>query len=163
MYIKFNEEVLNENKNLEKYVHDLVLKQASKANSEVVNTGNPSSNSTPSQPSEEEVLEATKLLCATLVKAFVGYFIIMFVDAKLSKFAVNTIKRNQENKPLFDFISKEVEAVYRKHRDYTPCSGEQFKKTSIFNYMLAEWRDKTAKENSCTWIRSAIYSDKNDA
>ena len=49
---------------------------------------------------------------------------------------------------MFDFINKEVEAVYRKHRDYTPCSAKQFEDTPIFNYMLAEWRDKTAKERA---------------
>jgi hypothetical protein len=131
-------ESLNESKQLEEYVKSIVAKQYKNVDGTVPNQ----------QPSQEEVLQATKLLCATIAKAFVGYFMILFADAKLSAFALNTIEKNKANKKLFDFVDKEVEAVYKKHKNYRPCSLDEFKHSSIYNYMLAEWRDKSAKEKA---------------
>ena len=92
--------------------------------------------------------EAVKTIVAVLTKFFIGHFITLFVDTKLSEFAVRTIHRHKRNKPLFDFIQHQVDQVYRKHPDYTPCNAQQFMKTSIFDYFLSEWRDKTNKERA---------------
>lgn len=142
MYLNFNDvsDILTENKKMEQYVKDIVYQQTIKTTKNSVGPDG--------KPTDEEVLAATKLLCTTLVKLFVGAILIQFADAKLSKFALNTIRKNEKNTKLFEFINKEIEEVYKKHKDYRPCSGKEFMKTNVFDYMVAEWRDKTAKEKA---------------
>jgi len=92
--------------------------------------------------------EAVKTIVAISAKLLIGHFITLFVDTSLSKFAVRTVRKHQRNKPLFDFIQHQVDMVYKKHPDYTPCNAKKFMDTSIFEYFLSEWRDKTAKEKA---------------
>lgn len=92
--------------------------------------------------------EAVKTIVAVMAKLFIGHFITLFVDTKLSEFAVKTIHKHQRNKPLFDFVQRQVDKVYRDHPDYTPCNAKAFMDSSIFDYFLSEWRDKTAKERT---------------
>ena len=92
--------------------------------------------------------EAVKTIVAITAKLFIGHFITLFVDTKLSKFAVNTIQKHSRNKPLFDFVQHQVDMVYKKHPDYKPCNAKKFMDSSIFDYFLSEWRDKTNKERA---------------
>lgn len=92
--------------------------------------------------------EAAIFLVKFTSKVLLGFFISYFINLKLSEFTVNVVRENQKNKRLFEFINRQIDKVYRNHPDYTPCSARQFKETPIYNYMLAEWRDKTAKENA---------------
>lgn len=90
--------------------------------------------------------EAAKVLLTFTAKILLGHLITLFVDMQLSKFTVNTIRKNQKNKKLFKYINSQVDLVYHKHPDYTSCNAEEFMKSSIFDYMISEWREKTAKE-----------------
>ena len=90
--------------------------------------------------------EAAKVLLTFTVKILLGHLITLFVDLQLSKFTVNTIRKNQKNKKLFKYINSQVDLIYHKHPDYTSCNAEEFMKSSIFDYMISEWREKTAKE-----------------
>ena len=92
--------------------------------------------------------EAIKTIVAVVSKMFIGHFITLFVNTKLSEFAVKTVRKHHRNKPLFDFVQREVDKVYRKHPDYTPCTAQQFMKSSVFDYFFSEWRDKTNKEKA---------------
>ena len=98
------------------------------------------------KPSPEEIREAVKGICLTLGKLFIGRFITLFVNHKLSEFAVKRMEKSRENKKLFEFIEKEIDKVYKKHPDYKKCSLKEFEKTSMFDYFCSEWRDKTPKE-----------------
>ena len=102
----------------------------------------PTPNPTPKMSKEE----AAKVLVEFTAKLLLGHLITLFVDIQLSRFTVNVIRKNQKNKRLFNYINNRVDLVYRQHPDYTPCKAEDFMKTSLFQYMLAEWREKTAKE-----------------
>lgn len=90
--------------------------------------------------------EAAKVLLTFTAKILLGHLITLFVDIQLSKFTVNTIRKNQKNKKLFRYINSQVDLIYHKHPDYTSCNAEEFMKSSIFDYMVSEWREKTAKE-----------------
>jgi len=103
---------------------------------------NPSPDPKPKMSKEE----AAKVLLTFTAKILLGHLITLFVDMQLSKFTVNTIRKNQKNKKLFKYINSQVDLVYHKHPDYTSCNAEEFMKSSIFDYMISEWREKTAKE-----------------
>lgn len=92
--------------------------------------------------------EAAVIVVKFTAKILLGFFLSYFINLKLSEFTVNVVRENQKNKRLFKYINDKIDLVYKKHPDYTPCSAKQFKETPIYNYMLAEWRDKTAKENA---------------
>lgn len=111
-------------------------------------TQNPQSDSSWIKQNPQTKEEAVKTMVAVMAKLFIGHFITLFVDTKLSAFAVRTIQKHQRNKPLFDFVKRQVDDVYRKHPDYTPCDAQAFMDSSIFDYFLSEWRDKTAKERA---------------
>lgn len=91
-------------------------------------------------------VKALKTLTFVMGRLLLGFLINRFVDMKLSKFTINTLTRNMRNKKFVDHLRSEIAKVYLKNKNYTPCSGSQFKDTDIFNYMLAEYRDKTAQE-----------------
>jgi len=90
--------------------------------------------------------EAAKVLLTFTAKILLGHLITLFVDIQLSKFTVNTIRKNQKNKKLFRYINSQVDLVYHKHPDYTSCNAEEFMKSPIFDYMISEWREKTNQE-----------------
>ena len=98
-----------------------------------------------SQMSKEE---AVLVLAKVGAKVLLGHIITLFVDLKLSQYTVTVVRKNQKNKKLFNFINSQVDLVYRKHPEYTSCNAKEFMQTSIFQYMLAEWREKTAKERA---------------
>lgn len=93
-----------------------------------------------------EKQKALKVLFAITVKLIVGHIIRTFVDVNLSKFTIKTLTQTMNNKKLVDFLRNEINSVYEKHPTYKKCSAEEFKETTLFNYMAAEWRDKTEKE-----------------
>lgn len=90
--------------------------------------------------------EAAKFLLTFTAKILLGHLITLFTDIQLSKFTVNIIRKNQKNKKLFRYINSQVDLVYHKHPDYTSCNAEEFMKSSIFAYIISEWREKTTKE-----------------
>lgn len=92
--------------------------------------------------------EAVIFLAKFSTKLILGHFLSYFIDMQLSKFTVNVIRKNQQNKLLFDYINKQVDMVYRRNPDYTSCSAKAFMQTPIYDYMLAEWREKSAKERA---------------
>lgn len=92
--------------------------------------------------------EAVLLLAKVGAKILLGHLIVLFVDIKLSQYTVSVVRKNQRNKRLFDFINSQVDMVYKKHPEYTSCNAQEFMKTSIFQYMIAEWREKSAKERA---------------
>lgn len=101
----------------------------------------------PPIPQHKMTREEAVIVLATIgAKILIGHLIVLFVDLKLSQYTVNIVRQNQRNKKLFNFINSQVELVYRKYPNYKSCNAKEFMKTSIFQYMLAEWRDKTAKE-----------------
>lgn len=110
--------------------------------------GPPPSQPNPSPNPGMSKEEAAKTLLKFTAKILLGHLITLFVDIQLSKFTVNVIRENQKNKRLFKYIKSQVDLVYHKHPDYMSCSAEEFSKSSIFNYMIAEWREKTAKERA---------------
>lgn len=92
--------------------------------------------------------EAVLVLAKVGAKILLGHLIVLFVDIKLSQYTVSVVRENKRNKKLFDFINSQVDMIYRKHPEYTSCNAQEFMKTSIFQYMLAEWREKSAKERA---------------
>lgn len=146
--------MIQEGFNIDEFVKNRVLKSAGKRhlgmikglNQHPQNQGEKSSGWI--TPNAQTNTEAVKTIVAVASKLFIGHFITIFVDTKLSEFAVRTIHKHKRNKPLFDFIQNQVDNVYRKHPDYTACNAKQFMKTSIFDYFLSEWRDKTNKERA---------------
>ena len=92
--------------------------------------------------------EAVKTIVAITAKLLIGHFVTLFVDTKLSEFAVKTVRKHQRNKPLFDFVQRQVDHIYKKNPEYKPCNAQQFMDTSIYDYFMSEWRDKTAKERA---------------
>lgn len=96
---------------------------------------------------EERVFILKRVLFLT-AKMILGKFIVTFTDTQLSKFAMNKLTKNFHNKQLVGFLEDEIDKVFKKHPDYLRCNGKQFTDTPIFNYMFAEWRDKTIDENA---------------
>ena len=145
---------IHESFDIAEFVKKRALESASKPNLRGIKslqqdqTQNPESNSGWIKQNPETKAEAVKTIVAVMAKLFIGHFITLFVDTKLSEFAVRTIQKHQRNKPLFDFVQRQVDSVYRNHPDYTPCNAQQFMDSSIFDYFLSEWRDKTAKERA---------------
>lgn len=112
---------------------------------------NNSSSESPEITPEE--IESVKRLVIVSVKLLVANWINKFVDAKLNEYTVNTMTRYKTNKVLYDYIRNQIDQVYIKHPNYRKCSVEQFKKESIWNYLLSEFRDKSKKEiaNELAW------------
>lgn len=94
----------------------------------------------------ERKVQALKKLSFIMSKLLLGFFINRFADMKLSKFTISMINRNQKNKEFVRFLRNEIESVYKKHPTYTACNAAQFKNTPIYNYMLAEYRNKNAED-----------------
>lgn len=92
--------------------------------------------------------EAAKIILVFTSKLLLGHLITLFVDMQLSKFTVNVIRENQKNKKLFRYIKSQIDLVYHKHPDYVSCSAEEFSKSSIYDYMISEWREKSNKERA---------------
>ena len=107
----------------------------------------PSSNGNYSpSPSVPSKTEAAKILVIFTAKMLVGHLVALFTDMTLSRLTVNTIRKNRKNKRLFENINKQIADVYAKHKDYRPCSADEFMQTSIYNYFMSEFRDKSKKE-----------------
>ena len=94
----------------------------------------------------EKKIRALQKIALISCKLFIGFLIVKFADMQLSKFTINKISKNMKNKRFVEFLKNEIKRIYDKHPDYRPCSGEQFKKTPIYNYMLAEWRNRNSQE-----------------
>lgn len=108
-------------------------------------------NNNTNKPSPEEIRAAVFNIVRVIGKFIIGRFITCFVEKEVYKFAIRTIKKHEGNKALFGFIDKEIQSVYSRHEDYRNCTIREFEKTSIFAYMMAEWRDKTLKEKGKTF------------
>lgn len=102
-----------------------------------------SSESTEITPEE---IEAVKRLVIVSVKLIVVNWMNKFVDAKLNEYTINAMTRYKTNQVLYDYIRKQIDEVYIKHPNYRKCSAEQFKKESIWNWLLSEFRDKSRRE-----------------
>lgn len=96
----------------------------------------------------EEKLWIVKRLLFLTTKMIIGKFIVTFTDVQLSKFTMNKLSKNFKNKQFVDFLENEIENVFKNHPKYLRCNGRQFIDTPIFNYMLAEWRDKSLEDNT---------------
>lgn len=94
----------------------------------------------------ERIRQAIKNMALVLGKIVIGIIIERFVSNKVNNFTLKIIKNSEGNENLTNFIEDEINKVYTKHSDYKRCTMEQFKKTSMFNYMISEWRDKDARE-----------------
>ena len=136
---------IQENAEIIEYINSFVINEAHTNKNYKLKGLNASNNNSPTL---EDKIKAAKTISAIMAKLIIGHFITIFVDTKLSEFAIRTIRKNQRNKKLFNFINNEIEKVYKNHPDYKPCSAEQFKKTSIYDYFMSDWRDKTAKEKA---------------
>ena len=125
-------------------------KLAQKYKNKKLDQNNSSSESPEITPEE---IESVKRLVIVSVKLLVANWINKFVDAKLNEYTVNTMTRYKTNKVLYDYIRNQIDQVYIKHPNYRKCSVEQFKKESIWNYLLSEFRDKSKKEiaNELAW------------
>lgn len=86
--------------------------------------------------------EAIFNLFVCFIKIMVGQFIVRFTDAKLSKLTINKITKNLRNKKFVEFLEKEIKNVYINHPEYRTCNGDEFTKTDMFNYFLANFRDR---------------------
>lgn len=113
-------------------------------------------NSGPPPKPQMTKAQAGAFLVKFTAKLLLGHFITLFVDMQLSKFTVNVIQKNRRNKRLFEYINKQVDLVYRRNPNFESCSAEEFMKTPIFDYMLAEWREKTAKERAKLFAYKSI-------
>ena len=91
-------------------------------------------------------IKALKKLTFIMGRLLIGFLINRFADMKLSKFTINKLSNNMKNKKFVKHLQQEIQGVYKKHPNYSPCNESQFKKTPIYNYMLAEYRDKTSEE-----------------
>ena len=94
----------------------------------------------------ERLRQAIKNISMSLAKLVIGMIIERFVSNKVDAFALKVIKNNENNKQLINFIDREINTIIKKHPDYKRCTLEQFKKTTMFNYMLADWRDKDLRQ-----------------
>lgn len=94
----------------------------------------------------EKIRQAIKNMSLVIGKIVIGMIIERFVDNKVNNFALKVIKNSESNKGLTDFIDNEIERIRTKHPEYKRCTMEQFKNTSIFNYVISEWRDKDTRE-----------------
>ena len=70
----------------------------------------------------------------------------MGVAIALDRFSIGKIQENLHNKELIEYLDKQVEDVYAKHPNYRKCTREQFRKSSMFNYFMSEFRDKRKKD-----------------
>jgi hypothetical protein len=70
----------------------------------------------------------------------------MFIELNLQKCYVNKLDKHFHNGKLTDWLDNQIQSVYDKNPDYQPLSIEEFKKTSIWQRNVAEWRDKTKKQ-----------------
>lgn len=96
----------------------------------------------------EEKLWIVKRLLFLTTKMIIGKFIVTFTDTQLSKFTMNKLSKNFKNKQFVNFLENEIDNVFKLHPNYLRCNGKQFIDTPIFNYMLAEWRDKELEDNA---------------
>lgn len=94
----------------------------------------------------EKKIRALKNIALISAKLIIGFLIVKFVDMQLSKFTINKLSNNMKNKKFKEFLQSEIKRVYDKNPSLRPCSGKQFKETPIYNYMLAEWRDRNGEE-----------------
>lgn len=94
----------------------------------------------------EKKIRALKNIALITGKLLIGFIIVRFADMQLSKFTINTLSNNMKNKKFKEFLQSEIQRVYKENPTLSPCSGEQFKNTPIYNYMLAEWRDRNAQD-----------------
>lgn len=94
----------------------------------------------------EKLRQAIKSVSIVIAKIIIGSIIERFVDNKVNNLALKVVMNSESNKGLADFIEKEISKVYIKHPNYKICTLEQFKRTSIFEYVISEWRDKDSRE-----------------
>lgn len=94
----------------------------------------------------ERKVQALKKLSFIMGRLLIGFFINRFADMKLSKFTINKLSNNMKNKKFVHHLQSEIQKVYKKHTSYSPCNASQFKSTPIFNYMLAEYRNRSVEE-----------------
>ena len=109
---------------------------------DIIGQGEISSSKEPPKTKEEALLRLT----VVITKILVGFIINKYANLALSKIAIREMKKTTNNKYIMNFIYKQIDSVYRKHKNYTPCNAKKFMKSSMFNYMCAEFRDKRAKE-----------------
>lgn len=121
----------------------------------------PDKNSTPQSPTNpsssggggnelthEEAVEIVKNLSLAIGRLIVTRFITLFVDEKMSKLAIDKITQNSKNAKLMSFIKKQTEMIYKKHPNAHSITLKQFMDSGIWEYSIAEFRDKTIKENA---------------
>lgn len=94
----------------------------------------------------ENLRNIIKNVATVLGKVFIGGIIERFVDNKVNTFALKVIKSNTGNAGLANYVDIEIDKTYKRHPEYTTCTIEQFKRTSIFNYVMSEWRDKDTRQ-----------------
>lgn len=104
----------------------------------------------------ERLRQAIRNMSGILGKIVIGLIIHLFVRHKIKNFTLQFIKESEKNKQLVRFIEKEIEKVYAKHPEYEICTLEQFKKTSMFNYIASEWRDKDTRQVSLHIRKHAV-------
>lgn len=92
------------------------------------------------------IRKAIRAMSLVIAKIIIGSIVEKFVDNKVNNFAIKVIAKKKENENLIKFLNKEITEVYNKHPEYKTCTLEQFKKTSIYEYIVSEWRDKNINE-----------------
>lgn len=90
--------------------------------------------------------EAAKILVIFTAKILVGHLVSLFTDMTLSRLTIKTLEKNKKNTKLFDNLNQQIQGVYTKHKDYHPCSAKQFMNTSMYDYFMSEFRDKSAQD-----------------
>lgn len=125
-----------------KYLEKTVPMQAFEPNSQYQY---PQNTPNPTTPPLDKT-EAAKILVIFTAKMLVGHLVSLFTDMTLSRLTVNTIQKNKKNKRLFENINGQIKKIYDTHKDYRPCSAEEFMNSSIYNYFMSEFRDKSKKE-----------------
>lgn len=94
-------------------------------------------------PAQDEILD---FIFKGYVYGYVLGLINMGVSIALDRFSIGKIQENLHNKELISYLDKQVETVYTKHPNYRKCTREQFRKSSMFNYFMSEFRDKKKKD-----------------
>ena len=85
-------------------------------------------------------------LLIKLSKWLIRSLVSMFVDNKLRQFTEHRISQYFHNGELYNWFTKQINEVYKKHPEYRPVPIEEYKKTRFWQNAAAEWRDKTTKQ-----------------
>ena len=105
----------------------------------------------------EKRIRALKSIGLRCIKLFLGYFVMNFVDTRLSEIAMASMKRNKHNQKLFDYFHTSIANFYKENPTYKPLTIQQYKKSRFYETALARVREKDLKEILSSFKGEFIY------